>query len=149
MRFKYDCYLSISMHGRLGKEMLDQGSHAQKLCEDLGLRPYAPWGDEAVNPNRIIDKCPAKARMKWYVKKDDKAVDDSRCLLLLTGDTATSGTLWETARMYYRNHRPIYVVSPKMYDKVLCNFTTIKATKVFATPAQAIRYIKRRTPCHS
>ena len=144
MKLKYDVYLSVKMHGRLGREVIEQAQQAKDLCTKFGLKAYSPTEDENINPSRIIDKKPSKKLMKWYVNKDDRAVDRSKSLLLLTGDTSSAGTGWECGRMFYKNHRPIVVVAPRMYDGSLVNFTTIKADRIFATQKQAISYLKRR-----
>jgi hypothetical protein len=143
MVIKYDVYLSLAMHGRIGKEVLDQAEYAKMVCKKAGLTFYSPPDDENVDPNRIIDRKPSKRLMKGYIAKDDRAVDQCRVLLVLTGDRSSSGTAWEMARMHYKNRRPFVVVAPKMYAGYLMNFTTIKATHISPTIAHAIKYIKK------
>jgi nucleoside 2-deoxyribosyltransferase len=140
---KFDIYLSLGMHGRLGREVIEQTEEIKKLCKIYGVTFYSPCDDEVISPNKIIDIKPNIRRMKWFVRKDDDHVDKCRALLLLTGDKASSGTLWECGRMHYRNKRPIVVIAPRMYHGLLANFTTVKATKICETPEQAIRWIKR------
>lgn len=143
MNLQYDVYLSIAMHGRLGQDVIDQGQQAIVICEKLGLTYYAPWEDEKITPTRIIDLKPGMRRMRGYVKKDDAHVDKSKTLVILSGDKSSSGTLWEAGRMYYRNKRPVIVVSPRMVDGQLVNFTTVKAAKVTATPLAALKHVKK------
>lgn len=144
MRLAYDVYLSLAMHGRLGSDVLTQGENAIAICKKLGLTYYAPWSDENIRPNVIIDKKPNLKLMADYVRKDDKHVDQCRVLLILTGDIASSGTLWEASRMVYKNRRPIVAVAPCMCDGLLANFTTIKAAKLARSQKQALLWIKRR-----
>lgn len=144
MKLIFDVYLSLAMHGRLGSDVLTQGENAVAICKKLGLTYYAPWSDEIIKPNIIIDKKPNRKLMTSYVKKDDRHVDQCRTLLILTGDAASSGTLWEAGRMVYRNHRPIVAVAPRMCDGLLANFTTIKAAKLARSQKQALLWIKRR-----
>jgi len=143
MKPTLDVYISLSMHGRIGKEVLDQAEYAKELLKKAGLTFYSPPDDENVNPHKIIDRRPSRKMMRGFVAKDDAAVDRCRVLLNLTGDKSSSGVAWEMGRMFYRNHRPIIVVAPRMYEGHLVNFTTIKAAKICVTTAQAIRYIRK------
>jgi hypothetical protein len=143
MKLKFDVYISLAMHGRVGRDVLDQAEYTKMLLKKAGLSYYCPPDDEAVNPHKIIDKKPTRRVMAGYVKKDDCKVDSCRVLLNLTGDKSSSGVGWEMGRMFYKNRRPIVVVAPRMYDGHLMNFTTIKATKICPTISSAVNYIKR------
>lgn len=143
MKLIYDCYLAGAMHGRLGKDVLQERENAVNICKDLGLKPYDPSGDEYVKPHQVIDSKPNLKRMKWFVKKDFHNLDRCKAVVVLTGDKSSSGTAWEMARMYFKHKRPIVLVAPRMYDKQLVNFTTILATKVCPTQLQALRWLKR------
>ena len=147
MKIRYAVYLAGSMHGRRVKEVLRERAEAKEICRKLCLSYYDPADDEGLehlSPDSIIDLKPNLRLMKSYVDKDDRHVDRSKYLLVLTGDKSSSGTAWEMARHYYRNRRPIVLVGPRQYDGLLTNFTTIKAEKICATLKQALTYIKRR-----
>lgn len=139
---RYDVYLAGAMHMRLGKDVLSERANAKAICKSLRLTYYDPAEDEVIRPNEVIDSKPNLRVMKWYVKKDDRHIDQCRVLLILTGDSASSGTLWEAGRMFYKNHRPIVAVAPRMCDKLLANFTTIKATKLRRSQKQALVWIQ-------
>lgn len=139
-KLKYDLYLSFSMHGNLGRDVIERASEAKKLCKIYGVTYYCPCDDEIIDPNKIIDAKPNTRRMRWYVAKDDAHVDICRNLLLLTGDKSSSGTLWESGRMRYHNRRHILLVAPKMYRRLLANFSTIKAKKIFGDMESAIKW---------
>lgn len=143
-KMKWDVYLAGAMHGRLGIDVLREREIAARICRDIGLTYYDPAADEDVDPQEIIDAKPDLKQMAWYVRKDDRHIDQCRTLLLLTGDTASSGSLWECGRMIYRNHRPIVVVAPKMAAGQLANFTTIKATFLCSTYAEGLTWIRAR-----
>ncbi len=145
-KLKYDVYLAGAMHMRLGKEVLAERANAKHICTTLGLTYYDPAEDEHIEPNEIIDAKPSRRRMGWYVRKDDAHVDQCRSLLILTGDGASSGTLWEAGRMFYRNHRPIVAVAPRMCDRLLANFTTIKATKLVKDQRKGLEWLDRHLP---
>lgn len=140
---KYNVYIAGAMHGRLGREVLEERSKAKLQCKLNGLTYYDPAEDEDINPNKIIDLKPNLRRMSWFVDKDDDHVDQSKYLLVLTGDKSSSGTGWEMGRMFYLNKRPIFIVAPKMYHRLLTNFTTVKVNKIFETVEQATKYIRR------
>lgn len=144
MIIKFDVYLGGSMHGRLGKEVLAERAKAKLACKLQGVTYYDPAEDESVPPNKIIDLKPNLRKMRWFVSKDDYHIDRCKALIILTGDVSSSGTLWEAGRMFYKCKRPIIVVSPKMYNGQLTNFTTIKATKICETIEDAVKYVKRR-----
>ncbi len=141
---RYDIYIAGSMHGRLGKEVLEERAAAKLICRLQKVTYYDPAEDEDINPKTIIDLKPNLRRMKWFVSKDDYHVDRCRTLLVLTGDKSSSGTGWEMARMFYKNKRSVFLVAPKMYNKQLTNFSTVKATKIFETVEQAVKYIANR-----
>ena len=143
MKLKYDAYLAGAMHGRLGKEVLLERENAKIICRQLKLSYYCPAQDENVDPHSIIDSKPNMAKMKSYVHKDFKHLDQCRAIIVLTGDKSSSGTAWEMARMYFKWKRPVVLVAPRMYDKQLTNFTTVLATKICATQLQALRYLRR------
>lgn len=141
---KYSVYLAGAMHHRLGKDVLAERANAKSICKSIGLTYYDPAEDEMIKPNELIDAKPSRRRMAWYVRKDDRHVDQCRALLILTGDNASSGTLWEAGRMFYRNRRPIVAVAPRMCDGLLANFTTIKADRLCRSQKQALLWIKRK-----
>jgi nucleoside 2-deoxyribosyltransferase len=142
-RLKFDCYLSLGMHSRLGREVIEQTEEAKKFCKIYGVTYYSPCDDEIIKPNAIIDAKPSMRRMRWFVDKDDAKIDVCRCVLILTGDKSSSGTLWEAGRMYYKHHRPVFLVAPRMYHKQLANFSTVKAARIFNDMESAIRWISK------
>jgi nucleoside 2-deoxyribosyltransferase len=139
-KFRYDLYLSLGMHGRLGRDVIVQTEEAKKFCKLYNVSYYSPCDDEAVDPRKIIDAKPNLRRMRWFVDKDDAHVDVCRNLLLLTGDKSSSGTLWEAGRMHYLNRRWVLLIAPKMYHKQLANFSTVKALKLFADVESAVKW---------
>lgn len=141
---KWDCYLAGAMHKRLGRDVLAERENAKVICRQFDLTYYDPAQDEMIKPHLVIDAKPNIKRMRSYVKKDFKNLDRCRAVIVLTGDTSSSGTAWEMARMYFKHRRPIILVAPRMYDRQLTNFTTVLATKICATQRQALSYLKRR-----
>jgi nucleoside 2-deoxyribosyltransferase len=132
------------MHKRLGRDVLAERENAKVICRQLGLTYYDPAeSDFLIRPNTIIDVKPGIKQMKWYVAKDFKNLDKCKAIVVLTGDSSSSGTAWEMARMYFKHRRPIVLVAPRMFDRQLTNFSTVLATKICATQLQAFRYLKR------
>lgn len=147
---RWDVYISLAMHSRTVKEVLEQTASAKALLEMHGLTYYCPTDDEGLEklkPEDIIDIKPDLELMEHYVKKDDSNLDRCRMLLVLTGDKASSGVLWECARMFYLNRRPIVLVAPKMFNRKLVNFTTVKADWIRPTQEQAISLISDLLEC--
>jgi nucleoside 2-deoxyribosyltransferase len=142
-RLAYDTYLAGGMHGRLGRDVLNEREAARTICKELGLKPYDPALDEVIQPSQIIDAKPNLRRMRWFVDKDFKHLDRCASITVLTGDKSSSGTAWEMARMFFKWRRPIVLIAPKMYDKRLVNFTTILATKICATQLQALKWLAK------
>lgn len=132
------------MHKRLGRDVLTERENAKAICKQLELKYYDPAEDELIKPHLVIDAKPNLKQMKWYVAKDFKHLDRCRAIVVLTGDSASAGSNWEMARMYFRHKRPVILVAPRMYDKQLTNFSTVLATKICATQKQAFYYLKRR-----
>jgi len=132
------------MHKRLGRDVLTERENAKTICRQLELRYYDPAEDELIKPHLVIDAKPNIKHMRWYVTKDFKNLDRCKAIVVLTGDSSSSGTAWEMARMYFKHRRPIVLVAPRMFDRQLTNFTTVLATKVCATQRQALAYVKRR-----
>lgn len=147
MKLIYDVYLAGAMHCRLGKDVLAERASAKLICGQLGLTYYDPSEDESIDPLGTIDAKPNIKRMRRYVAKDFRNLDKCKSIVVLTGDKASAGSLWEMARMYFKHGRPLVLVAPRMYDHQLTNFTTVLATKICATQEQALRYIKRRIAC--
>lgn len=143
-KLTFDVYLAGAMHGRLGKDVLQERENARNICKELGLKPYDPSEDEFVKAHQIIDVKPNLKCMKQFVEKDFKNLDRCKAIVVLTGDKSSAGTAWEMARMHYKHKRPIILVAPRMYDKMMVNFTTILATKICATQLQALKWLKRR-----
>jgi hypothetical protein len=142
-KLTYDVYLAGGMHARLGRDVLNERETARTICKELGLRPYDPALDEMIRPSQIIDSKPNLRRMRGFVEKDFKHLDKCRAIVVLTGDVASSGSMWEMTRMYFKWKRPIVLVAPRMYDRRLVNFTTILATKICATQYQALRWLAK------
>jgi nucleoside 2-deoxyribosyltransferase len=143
-KLKFDCYLAGAMHKRLGRDVLAERENAKVICKQLGLRYYDPAEDELIKPHLVIDAKPNMKRMKWYVAKDFKNLDKCKAIVVLTGDSSSSGTAWEMARMHFKHRRPIILVAPRMYDRQVTNFTTVLATKICATQLSAFRYLRRK-----
>ena len=137
---KFDLYLSLGMHGRLGRDVIAQVEEAKKFCKMYNVTYYSPCDDEIIDPDKIIDARPNRRRMRHYVRKDDAHVDVCRGLLLLTGDKSSSGTLWESGRMRYLNRRHVLLVAPKMWRNQLANFSTIKALRIFGDVENAVKW---------
>jgi len=141
-KLKFDTYLAGGMHGRLGRDVLNEREQARAICKELGLKPYDPALDEVIPTDKVIDAKPNLRRMRWFVDKDFKNLDKCKSITVLTGDKSSSGTAWEMARMFFKWKRPIILVAPKMYDRRLVNFTTILATKICATQLQALKWVR-------
>jgi nucleoside 2-deoxyribosyltransferase len=139
----FDLYLSLGMHGRLGRDVIEQMEEAKKFCKMYNVSYYSPCDDELIDPDKIIDAKPNRRRMRHFVRKDDANIDLSGSLLLLTGDKSSSGTLWESGRMRYLNRRHVLLVAPKMYRSQLANFSTIKAIKIFGDVESAVKWVAR------
>ena len=140
----FDCYLAGAMHKRLGRDVLAERENAKSICRQLKLSYYDPAEDELIKPHLVIDAKPNIHLMRQYVTKDFKNLDKCKAIVVLTGDNASSGSLWEAARMHFKWRRPVILVAPRMYDKQLTNFSTVLATKICATQLAAFRYAKRR-----
>lgn len=131
------------MHGRLGRDVIEQAEEAKKFCRMYGVTCYSPCDDEVIHPARIIDTVPNRRRMRHFVQKDDAKIDVCLALLLLTADKSSSGTLWEAGRMRYLHRRHVLMVAPKMACRQLANFSTVKATRIFRDAESAIRWVSR------
>jgi hypothetical protein len=142
-KLRYDLYLSLSMAGRLGQDVILQMEEAKKFCKLYGVTYYSPCDDEVIDPRKVIDAKPNRRLMRHFVRKDDTNIDLCRNLLLLTGDKSSSGTLWEAGRMHYLNRRWVLLVAPKMYHGQLANFSTIKARKLFTDIEQAVKWYSK------
>ncbi len=143
---KYDLYIAGAMHGRSVGEVLRERAIAKFFCKAHKLSYYDPAADEGLdklNKNAIIDSKPNLKLMRHYVKKDDSHLDRCYYLLVLTGDISSSGTAWEMGRTYYKNRRPIILVSPKQHMGSLVNFTTVKATKIYPSIFDAVLAIAK------
>ncbi len=140
-KFKFDIYLAGAMHGRRVCDVLTERQVAKDYCDAYKLSYYDPAGDEGLDklpPESLITSAPTREVMEHYVKKDDANLDRCRVLLVLTGDINSSGTAWEMARHYYKNKRPIFLVSPMHYIEQIVNFTSIKATFIHSSIPVAV-----------
>jgi len=142
-KLRFDLYLSLSMHGRLGREVIEQAEEAKKFCRMYSVTFYSPCDDEVINPRRVIDTVPNRRRMRWFVAKDDAKIDVCLALLLLTADKSSSGTLWEAGRMRYLHRRHVLLVAPKMHCHQLANFSTIKGTRIFSDVESAVKWVAK------
>ena len=155
MKYKFDVYVALAMHGRKVGDILVQTFLAKAFCKKYGLSAYFPSEDEGLDKldrDSLIDSKPDLDKMKWYVSKDDKNLDKCQTLLVLTGDNSSSGTGWEQGRMFYKHKRPIILVAPRMFYGKLTNFTTIKSSYIRPTIEEAVHCIAnilRGAPCHT
>jgi hypothetical protein len=140
IKLRYDVYLAGAITGENSRAVILQRQEAKKLCQKYGLTYYDPAEHEHVGCKKTVDTRPTPQRIRWYVPRDNKAVDQSRSLLNLTGHIPSIGVGWEMGRMKHRNKRPVVAVMP--LDKA--NFTLVEATKICATQLAAFRYLKRR-----
>lgn len=144
-RKRYDVYLAGAMHGRPVGEVLAERSRAKFFCDYYGVTYYDPAEDEGLQflpLSHIIDVKPDMERMEHYVKKDELNLSRCRALLVLTGDRASSGTLWEMGMAFWHLKIPIVAVAPKMSRGKLVNFTTVKADFIFATQEAAVEVVE-------
>lgn len=140
-RIKWDCYIAGSMHFRPVGEVRAERARARQFCDLYDITYYDPSLDEGLEhlpQGHIIDGKPDLERMRHYVHKDELNLGKCRALLVLTGDRASSGTLWEMGMAFWELKIPIFIVAPKMAKLELVNFTTIKADFICATQEEAV-----------
>lgn len=142
MGFKtYGCYIAGAMHSRPVGEVVAEREKAKALCDLYEVSYYDPAEDEGLErfgPGELIDAKPNIELMQHYVWKDESHLEQCQAILVLTGDKASSGTLWECAKAYYELNIPIFLVAPKMAKGELVNFTTIKADFICETQEEAV-----------
>lgn len=133
-------YLAGRMGGRMGWEVLSERHHATEVCEDLDLEVSDPSDGETIDPEKPVDLSMDYLTMKAYVSKDEFAIRQCGCLLVLTGDTPSEGTGIEFG-LALSIGIPVVVVSPKRVAGKLMGFWNIKADAIFSTVEEAVEFI--------
>src|SRR5258708_37225504 len=85
-------YIAGKMGGRMGHEVLEERYHATEVLESYDLEVADPADGENIVANKSIDLKMDYLTMKAYVSKDEFAIRQCGCLLVLTGDTPSEGT---------------------------------------------------------
>lgn len=133
-------YLAGRMGGRMGHEVLEERYHATEVLESLDLEAIDPAYGEDIQANRIVDLKMDYLTMKAFVSKDEFAIRQCQCLLILTGDTPSEGTGIEFG-LALQIGIPVVVVSPKRVAGDLMGFWNIKADAIFTTVEEAGEFI--------
>lgn len=133
-------YGAGKMGGRMGWEVLAERHHAQEVVEGYDMEFVDPAATEFIDPEKPVDLRMDYLTMQAYVSKDEFAIRNSHCLLVLTGDTPSEGTGLEFG-LALQLGIPIVLVSPKRVRGELVGFWTIKASAIFSTVEEAVEYI--------
>lgn len=133
-------YLAGKMGGRMGWEVLNERSHAVEVCHGFDLEAVDPAYGENVDPQKLVDLQMDYLTMKAFVSKDEFAIRQCHCLLVLTGDTPSEGTGLEFG-LALQLGIPVVLVSPRRVAGDLMGFWNIKADAIFATVEDAIEFI--------
>lgn len=133
-------YLAGKMGGRRGADVLKERAHATEVLESSDLQVIDPAEGENILPERIVDTKLDYVRMKAFVSKDEFAIRQSHCLLVLTGDTPSEGTGIEIG-LALSLGLPVILVSPKRVKGELMGFWNIKADAMFSTIEEAAEFI--------
>ena len=133
-------YLAGKMGGRLGHEVLHERIEANHLCIKYGLDPVDPARGENIEPDKKVDLSMNHVTMQSFVAKDEYAISKCGALLILTGDTPSEGTGIEFG-LALKLGIPVVIVSPKRATGELMGFWNIKASAIFATQEEAIKFI--------
>src|ERR1700719_1010764 len=124
----WDIYLAGSMTGRKIKEVLKERQEAKILLQQAGLTWHDPSDDENLDnldPESTISNAFDLPRMEHFVKKDLNAVSQCGCVLNITGDMASEGSLWEMAYAVYHRQIPVYIVAPARKAQAKMTFTNV------------------------
>lgn len=128
------------MGGRRGADVLKERAHATQVLEASDLQVIDPAEGENILPERVVDTKLDYLRMKAFVSKDEFAIRQSHCILVLTGDTPSEGTGIEFG-LGLAIGIPVIVISPKRVSGELMGFWNIKADAIFATVEEAAEFI--------
>lgn len=133
-------YLAGKMGGRMGWDVLQERAHATEVLEDFDLEAIDPADGENIAADKLVDLRMDYLTMKAYVSKDEFAIRQCHCLLVLTGDTPSEGTGIEFG-LALELGIPVVLVSPKRVSGELMGFWTVKASAIFGTVEDAAEYI--------
>lgn len=133
-------YLAGKMQGRMGWEVLQERAHATDVCESFDLEVSDPAATELIDPEKIVDINMNWMQMQAFVSKDEFAIRQCHCLLILTGDMPSEGTGLEFG-LALQLGIPVVLVSPLRADGQKMGFWSIKASAIFATVEDAVEYI--------
>lgn len=133
-------YLAGRMQGRMGWEVLAERARATEVCEDLDLEVSDPAATELIDPEKSVDANMNWMQMQSFVTKDEFAIRNCHCLLILTGDTPSEGTGIEFG-LALSIGIPVVLVSPMRAGGERMGFWNIKASATFSTVEEAAEYI--------
>lgn len=133
-------YLAGKMGGRLGREVLLEREAAKLACRRYSVYFIDPADDENIQPDKVVDLRMDEKTMRGFVSKDEYAIRHCDALLILTGDTPSEGTGLEYGLALSLN-MPVVIVSPKRVAGELMGFWNIKASAIFATVEEAVKFI--------
>lgn len=133
-------YLAGAMQGRMGWEVLAERAHATEVLEGYDLAISDPAATEIIDPEKPIDMNMDWQQMLAFVSKDEFAIRQCQCLLILTGDSASEGTGLEFG-LALQLGIPVVLISPLRCANKKMGFWSIKASAIFATVEDAAEYI--------
>jgi len=140
-------YISGSMEGRLFKFVKKERDIAIKKITDAGFFACNPLRHKGIELGKTMNLANTKLEIQQIIGRDELDILHSDALIVLTGDTPSSGTWFEFAFAHYVVKIPIIVIAPKMrkaMDKKGAAFewTGGKATKVVSTIDAAIAILE-------
>lgn len=124
----------------MGWEVLEERAQAVAELESYDIEAVDPAEGEHIVANEPVDLKMDYLTMKAFVSKDEFAIRQCHCLLVLTGDTPSEGTGLEFG-LALQLGIPVVLVSPKRVAGELMGFWTIKADAIFSTIAEAAEFI--------
>lgn len=134
-------YLGGGMGGRSTAEVRKEREYAKHILTEVNIAYYDPMEDEIVNQPIVPSNYPLST-MTAFRDKDYSNLRECTHFINLDGDYPSVGTVWEMAFFRLVLCRPVIVVSESMYNKRLCNFTTVEADKIVERVESAILYLQ-------
>jgi len=138
------------MEGRPYNEVAEERNLAKKLFTSEGFAVCDPLRHKHVQLKEgktVMDLAKASFEVQQIVARDEADIRASDGLLVLTGDTPSSGTWFEFAFAHYVVKIPVVVVAPKLRDRMnkkeaAFEWTGAKASKVVSSIEEAVVVFK-------
>ena len=134
-------YLSGSIRGLSYEDATRERNKAAKALREIGIETLDPMrGKEHLRESKSIGNDGTPFEMQDIIARDLSDIRESDGIVVLTGDHCSWGTAIEFGFTYFKEEKPIFLISK---DPSRMGWEKFLATRICSSIEELVSYLKR------